>query len=109
MCLGSYDSGQTTPWRCSSHPGGFFNCTAGNSSVELYIAMHHVLLAHASIVFMHWEKYQGSQSSGVWRLFQNHEEECWVKNSIIYERPKLPRLSETVVKIVRGFLIPIAI
>ncbi|PIA61413.1 hypothetical protein AQUCO_00300738v1 [Aquilegia coerulea] len=60
MCLGCYDSGQFPPRRCSP-PGGAFNCTAGNSSVEPYIAMHNILLAHASVVAIYREKYQAKQ------------------------------------------------
>ncbi|KAF5196177.1 Beta-glucosidase, partial [Thalictrum thalictroides] len=60
MCFGSYDTGQSPPQRCSQ-PGGIFNCSAGNSSVEPYIAMHNILLAHASVVTIYREKYQAKQ------------------------------------------------
>ncbi|KAF5180341.1 Beta-glucosidase [Thalictrum thalictroides] len=60
MCLGSYDTGQIPPRRCSQ-PGGIFNCSAGNSSVEPYIAMHNILLAHSSVVTIYREKYQAKQ------------------------------------------------
>ncbi|KAL5701270.1 hypothetical protein ACHQM5_026624 [Ranunculus cassubicifolius] len=59
MMLGSYDSGQLPPQRCS--PPGIFNCTAGNSSIEPYIAMHNLLIAHASVVAVYREKYQGKR------------------------------------------------
>ncbi|XP_058083749.1 beta-glucosidase 22-like isoform X2 [Magnolia sinica] len=57
--VASYDSGVFPPQRCS-YPFGF-NCTAGNSTVEPYIAVHHSLLAHASAAALYREKYQGKQ------------------------------------------------
>ncbi|RVX20480.1 putative beta-glucosidase 23 [Vitis vinifera] len=50
---GGYDVGITPPQRCSTP---FGNCTEGNSSSEPYIAAHHILLAHASVVKLYWEK-----------------------------------------------------
>nr|E3W9M3.1 RecName: Full=Cyanidin 3-O-glucoside 7-O-glucosyltransferase (acyl-glucose); Short=AA7GT; Short=Dg AA7GT; AltName: Full=Acyl-glucose-dependent anthocyanin 7-O-glucosytransferase; AltName: Full=Beta-glucosidase like protein; Short=DgBGLUL; Flags: Precursor [Delphinium grandiflorum]BAJ33502.1 beta glucosidase like protein [Delphinium grandiflorum] len=59
ISLGAYDSGQIPPHRCT--PPGAYNCTAGNSSVEPYKAMHHFLLAHASAVQIYRTKYQAKQ------------------------------------------------
>uniref|UniRef100_A0A0D3EY85 4-hydroxy-7-methoxy-3-oxo-3,4-dihydro-2H-1,4-benzoxazin-2-yl glucosidebeta-D-glucosidase n=1 Tax=Oryza barthii TaxID=65489 RepID=A0A0D3EY85_9ORYZ len=55
--IGSYDSGQLAPGRCSD-PFGIRKCTVGNSSVEPYIAVHNMLLAHASVTKLYREKYQ---------------------------------------------------
>nr|BAO04173.1 hypothetical protein [Delphinium grandiflorum] len=60
VSMGSYDSGQLPPQRCSP-PGGIYNCTAGNSSIEPYIAMHHFLLAHGSAAALYRDKYQARQ------------------------------------------------
>lgn len=57
--IGSYDSGQLAPGRCSD-PFGIRKCTVGNSSVEPYIAVHNMLLAHASVTKLYREKYQVS-------------------------------------------------
>ena len=69
MALASYDFGLFPPQRCTPS-GGFFNCTAGNSSVEPYIAAHHSLLAHASAYRLYQEKYQVSKplSRSLWTL-----------------------------------------
>ncbi|KAI3890502.1 hypothetical protein MKX03_025044 [Papaver bracteatum] len=64
MSIASYDSGIWPPQRCS-HPGGVINCTAGNSSVEPYIAMHNILLTHASAAAIYREKYQGKQEGTI--------------------------------------------
>uniref|UniRef100_A0A0D9YJK8 4-hydroxy-7-methoxy-3-oxo-3,4-dihydro-2H-1,4-benzoxazin-2-yl glucosidebeta-D-glucosidase n=1 Tax=Oryza glumipatula TaxID=40148 RepID=A0A0D9YJK8_9ORYZ len=55
--IGSYDSGQLAPGHCSD-PFGIRKCTVGNSSVEPYIAVHNMLLAHASVTKLYREKYQ---------------------------------------------------
>ncbi|XP_040382732.1 beta-glucosidase 5-like [Oryza brachyantha] len=55
--FGSYDNGQLAPGRCSD-PFGVRKCTIGNSSVEPYIAVHNMLLAHASVTRLYREKYQ---------------------------------------------------
>ncbi|KAI3905324.1 hypothetical protein MKX01_040015, partial [Papaver californicum] len=60
MSIASYDSGICPPQRCS-YPGGVINCTSGNSSVEPYIAMHNVLLTHASVAAVYKERYHGKQ------------------------------------------------
>jgi beta-glucosidase len=57
--VGSYDSGQIPPGRCSD-PFGITKCAAGNSSVEPYIAAHYMLLAHASATRLYRGKYQVS-------------------------------------------------
>ncbi|KAH7517072.1 hypothetical protein FEM48_Zijuj09G0023400 [Ziziphus jujuba var. spinosa] len=61
---GSYDFGFLPPQRCSP-PFGRFNCTRGNSSTEPYIAVHHILLAHASAVNLYRKKYQEKQNGYV--------------------------------------------
>ncbi|KAL6339882.1 hypothetical protein AAG906_034971 [Vitis piasezkii] len=58
FALGGYDTGMTPPHRCSPP---FGNCPKGNSSTEAYIAAHHILLAHASVVQLYREKYQETQ------------------------------------------------
>jgi beta-glucosidase len=55
--IGGYDQGMLPPRRCSS-PFGLFVCEEGNSTTEPYIAAHHLLLAHASVVSLYREKYQ---------------------------------------------------
>ncbi|XP_058083751.1 cyanidin 3-O-glucoside 7-O-glucosyltransferase (acyl-glucose)-like isoform X2 [Magnolia sinica] len=59
MALASYNDGILPPGRCSYSL--IVNCTAGNSSVEPYIVVHHVLLAHASAAALYREKYQAKQ------------------------------------------------
>ena len=58
--MASYGSGQIPPGRCSD-PFGITKCTAGNSSTEPYIAVHTMLLAHASVAKLYKEKYQVSE------------------------------------------------
>lgn len=57
--LGGYDTGFTPPQRCSP-PFGANYCSRGNSSTEPYIAIHHILLAHASAARLYKRKYQVS-------------------------------------------------
>jgi beta-glucosidase len=57
--VGSYDSGIFAPGRCSD-PFGVTKCNAGNSTVEPYIAAHHMILAHASATRLYREIYQVS-------------------------------------------------
>nr|DAD33292.1 TPA_asm: hypothetical protein HUJ06_012143 [Nelumbo nucifera] len=64
MAIASYDTGQFPPRRCS-FPGGVFNCSAGNSSVEPYTAVHYILLAHASAVALYRQKYQAKQNGWI--------------------------------------------
>uniref|UniRef100_J3L561 4-hydroxy-7-methoxy-3-oxo-3,4-dihydro-2H-1,4-benzoxazin-2-yl glucosidebeta-D-glucosidase n=1 Tax=Oryza brachyantha TaxID=4533 RepID=J3L561_ORYBR len=58
--LGSYDTGEFAPGRCSD-PFGVTKCTVGNSSVEPYVAAHNMLLVHATVVRLYREKYQALQ------------------------------------------------
>lgn len=51
--------GTKAPGRCSNYAG---NCTAGDSAIEPYVIVHHVLLAHAAAVKLYREKYQVSNS-----------------------------------------------
>ncbi|CAI0629033.1 unnamed protein product [Linum tenue] len=57
---GSYDQGMTPPHRCSP-PFGITSCAQGNSSTEPYLVLHHILLAHGSIVQLYRHHYQGKQ------------------------------------------------
>ncbi|XP_038708906.1 beta-glucosidase 11-like isoform X2 [Tripterygium wilfordii] len=59
FALGSYGQGITPPGRCSAPFG--VNCIKGNSSTEPYLALHHMLLAHASAARLYRKKYQGKQ------------------------------------------------
>ncbi|KAH7517069.1 hypothetical protein FEM48_Zijuj09G0023100 [Ziziphus jujuba var. spinosa] len=52
LAQGGYDTGIVPPQRCSP-PFGRLNCTRGNSTTEPYIAVHHILLAHASTEKQH--------------------------------------------------------
>lgn len=54
--LAGYDIGLLPPQRCSAPFG--VNCSRGNSSVEPYIAAHHLLLSHASAARLYKKKYQ---------------------------------------------------
>ncbi|GLJ32581.1 hypothetical protein SUGI_0655630 [Cryptomeria japonica] len=45
--LTGYDIGKNAPGRCSAP---FGNCSAGNSTTEPYIAVHHKILSHAAAV-----------------------------------------------------------
>ncbi|XP_057483861.1 beta-glucosidase 11-like isoform X1 [Actinidia eriantha] len=60
FAIGGYDIGATPPQHCSP-PFGVSNCSAGNSSIEPYVAAHHILLAHASAARLYKKKYQGRQ------------------------------------------------
>nr|BAM29304.1 acyl-glucose-dependent anthocyanin 7-O-glucosyltransferase [Agapanthus africanus] len=62
VALGAYDGGQFPPQRCS-YPFG--NCTAGDSTVEPYIAVHNFLLAHAAVVKLYRTKYQDIQNGWI--------------------------------------------
>ncbi|PON32154.1 Glycoside hydrolase [Parasponia andersonii] len=53
-----YQTGIKAPGRCSHYAG---NCTKGNSAVEPYKVIHHLLLAHAEAVHLYWNKYQLKQ------------------------------------------------
>ncbi|KAK1663642.1 hypothetical protein QYE76_051801 [Lolium multiflorum] len=54
--LGGFDSGTLPPRRCSVPFGA--NCSRGDSTMEPYVAAHHLLLAHASAVSLYRHKYQ---------------------------------------------------
>ncbi|KAL5983745.1 glycosyl hydrolase 1 [Asimina triloba] len=56
LALGGYDSGIFPPLRCS-YPFGI-KCTQGDSTLEPYIAAHHMLLAHAAAAVTYKKKYQ---------------------------------------------------
>ncbi|XWS31721.1 hypothetical protein CRYUN_Cryun23aG0100300 [Craigia yunnanensis] len=56
FAIGGYDQGIIPPRHCSSPFG--INCTRGNSSSEPYIAVHNILLAHASAARLYKRKYQ---------------------------------------------------
>ncbi|XWS31720.1 hypothetical protein CRYUN_Cryun23aG0100200 [Craigia yunnanensis] len=59
FAIGGYDQGISPPKHCSLPFGT--NCTRGNSSTEPYIAVHNILLAHASVARLYRKKYQGKQ------------------------------------------------
>ena len=56
FAIGGYDQGLIPPRHCSSPFG--INCTRGDSSSEPYIAVHNILLAHASAARLYKRKYQ---------------------------------------------------
>ncbi|XP_013593042.1 PREDICTED: beta-glucosidase 9-like [Brassica oleracea var. oleracea] len=62
--LGGYDLGFMPPEHCSA-PFGHVNCSRGNSSTEPYIAIHNMLLAHASTARLYKQKYKGEQNGSV--------------------------------------------
>ncbi|KFK42638.1 hypothetical protein AALP_AA1G021300 [Arabis alpina] len=64
FALGGYDQGITPPGRCSP-PFGLINCTKGNSSIEPYIAVHNMLLAHASVTNLYKKHYKYKQHGSV--------------------------------------------
>lgn len=53
--LAGFDQGIWPPARCSYPYGN--GCPAGNSTIEPYIALHHMLLAHASAFKLYKHKY----------------------------------------------------
>ncbi|GLU16854.1 hypothetical protein SLE2022_332630 [Rubroshorea leprosula] len=63
FAIGSYSGGMTPPRRCSPTFG--INCTAGNSSTEPYIAVHNILLSHASAAKLYKKKYQEKQHGSI--------------------------------------------
>ncbi|PHU21985.1 Beta-glucosidase 11, partial [Capsicum chinense] len=56
LALGGYDNGLIPPNRCSAPFRS--NCTGGNSSTEVYIVGHNMLLAHSSAVRLYKRKYK---------------------------------------------------
>ncbi|KAJ8547424.1 hypothetical protein K7X08_011010 [Anisodus acutangulus] len=63
LAVGGYDNGLIPPKRCSLPFG--FNCTGGNSSTEIYIVGHNMLLAHSSAVRLYQRKYKSVQQGFV--------------------------------------------
>ncbi|PHU21978.1 Beta-glucosidase 11 [Capsicum chinense] len=63
LALGGYDQGLIPPKRCSAPFG--FNCTGGNSSTEVYIVGHNMLLAHSSAARLYQRKYKYVQQGFV--------------------------------------------
>ncbi|XP_009102946.1 beta-glucosidase 9 isoform X2 [Brassica rapa] len=59
-----YDLGSGPPSHCSP-PFGMVNCSKGNSSTEPYIALHNMLLAHASTARLYKQKYKHKQNGFV--------------------------------------------
>ncbi|KAF7833958.1 beta-glucosidase 24-like [Senna tora] len=57
-----YDTGEIAPGRCSLGP---YKCLAGNSTTEPYIITHNLLLAHASVVKLYRDKFQGKQGGEI--------------------------------------------
>lgn len=53
--VGGYDAGIVPPKRCSPSCN---DCSRGNSSTEPYLAVHHILLAHASVARLYKKNYQ---------------------------------------------------
>ncbi|KAJ3676157.1 hypothetical protein LUZ60_003569 [Juncus effusus] len=65
LSLAAYDSGAFPPMRCSNPYGFIINCTVGNSTTEPYIAVHNILLTHASVAKLYREKYKAVQKGEV--------------------------------------------
>ncbi|CAA7056160.1 unnamed protein product [Microthlaspi erraticum] len=63
FALGGYDEGISPPGRCS--PPSAVNCSKGNSSTEPYIAVHNMLLAHASATNLYKKHYKHKQHGSV--------------------------------------------
>ncbi|CAH8353257.1 unnamed protein product [Eruca vesicaria subsp. sativa] len=57
LAWGGYDLGVFPPMHCSP-PFGIGNCSRGNSSTEPYIALHNMLLAHASTARLYKQTYK---------------------------------------------------
>ncbi|CAA7045821.1 unnamed protein product [Microthlaspi erraticum] len=64
LAVGGYDVGAAPPSHCSP-PFGFVNCSRGNSSTEPYIALHNMLLAHASAARLYKTKYKDKQNGSI--------------------------------------------
>ncbi|KAF7833961.1 beta-glucosidase 12 isoform X2 [Senna tora] len=56
------DLGEAAPGRCSIGP---YKCEEGNSSTEPYIVTHNFILAHASVVKLYRDKFQGKQGGEI--------------------------------------------
>lgn len=59
LAWGGYGTATIPPSHCSP-PFGMVNCSRGNSSTEPYIALHNMLLAHASTARLYKQKYKVS-------------------------------------------------
>ncbi|KAJ4868169.1 Beta-glucosidase 3 [Raphanus sativus] len=64
LAWGGYDLGVFPPMHCSP-PFGIGNCSRGNSSTEPYIALHNMLLAHASTARLYKQTYKDKQHGSV--------------------------------------------
>ncbi|PKI33026.1 hypothetical protein CRG98_046583 [Punica granatum] len=60
FAIGGYDQGIAPPMRCSP-PFGFRNCSNGNSTSEPYLAVHNILLSHASAAKLYRKNFQTKQ------------------------------------------------
>ncbi|QCE06585.1 beta-glucosidase [Vigna unguiculata] len=58
--IGGYDQGVSPPQRCSP-PFCAIKSNKGNSTYEPYLAVHHILLAHSSVVKLYRRKYRNKQ------------------------------------------------
>ncbi|KAK6261908.1 hypothetical protein QUC31_007724 [Theobroma cacao] len=56
-----YGLGMAPPGRCSDRKA----CPAGNAATEPYIAVHNLLLAHATVARLYKEKYQAAQGGQI--------------------------------------------
>ncbi|XP_045831956.1 hydroxyisourate hydrolase-like isoform X1 [Trifolium pratense] len=61
FAFGGYDQGNGPPRRCSPPFCAITNNTRGNSTFELYLVVHHILLAHSSAVRLYRTKYRDQQ------------------------------------------------
>ncbi|CAA7045814.1 unnamed protein product [Microthlaspi erraticum] len=64
LAMAGYDIGSGPPVHCSP-PFGLFNCSRGNSSTEPYIALHNMLLAHASTARLYKTNYKDKQNGSI--------------------------------------------
>ncbi|GLT27928.1 hypothetical protein SLA2020_028930 [Shorea laevis] len=62
FAAGGYAEGNWAPGRCSIYVG---NCSEGNSATEPYIAVHNLILSHATAVQLYKEKYQALQNGTI--------------------------------------------
>ncbi|KAM3278232.1 hypothetical protein ACQJBY_045847 [Aegilops geniculata] len=66
--LASYDVA-TFPLGCCSDPFGATKCTAGDSTVEPYIAAHNTLMAHASAVSLYRKNISSHAKRSYWHKY----------------------------------------
>ncbi|ESQ37106.1 hypothetical protein EUTSA_v10002493mg [Eutrema salsugineum] len=64
LAWGGYDLGFMPPKHCSP-PYAMVKCSRGNSSTEPYIALHNMLLAHASTSRLYKQKYKDKQNGSL--------------------------------------------